>query len=149
MKRLLSAILIVCLLLTGCSWMDGSYVSVTPHQVAQSPAAEGITRIVRNYAELRAALVRMVDDGTTEALLTLEGYPRENAEDDVKHAVDYVTKDYPLGAYALERIDTSVGAYAISVDLTYRRTAQELAVSISILIPFLVNGEPISSLKSM
>ena len=121
------AALALAVVLSGCSWMDGSYVSVTPHQVAQSPVADAPTRIVRNYTELRSALVRMVDDGTAEALLTLEGYPRENAEDDVEQAVEYVTKLYPLGAYAVEAIDTSVGAYAISVDITYSRTAQELA----------------------
>ena len=117
----------LAVVLSGCSWMDGSYVSVTPHQVAQSPVTDAPTRIVRSYTELRSALVRMVDDGTAEALLTLEGYPRENAEDDVEQAVEYVTKLYPLGAYAVEAIDTSVGAYAISVDITYSRTAQELA----------------------
>ena len=121
------AALALAVFLSGCSWMDGSYVSVTPHEVAQSPAAEGSTRIVRNYTELRSALVRMVDEGTTEALLTLEGYPRENVEDDVKQAAEYVSKVYPLGSYAVEKITTSVGTYAISVDITYSHTAQELA----------------------
>ena len=121
------AALALAALLSGCSWMDGSYVSVTPHEVVQSPAVEGNTRIVRNYTELRSALVRMVDDGTAEALLTLEGYPRENAEEDVKKAVEYVKKVYPLGAYAVEQITTSVGTYAISVDITYSHSAQEVA----------------------
>ena len=33
MKRcLLSILAALCLVLSGCSWMDGHYVSVTPHQ---------------------------------------------------------------------------------------------------------------------
>ena len=32
MKRLAAITLALCLLLTGCSWMDGNYHSVTPHR---------------------------------------------------------------------------------------------------------------------
>ena len=121
------AALALAALLSGCSWMDGSYVSVTPHEVAQSQTGEGITGTVRNYAELRSALVRMVDEGSTEALFTLEAYPRDVAQEDVDRAVEYVTKIYPIGSYAVESIDTEVGTGALSVDITYSHTAQELA----------------------
>ena len=121
------AALALAVLLSGCSWMDGSYVSVTPHEVAQSQTGEEITGTVRNYAELRSALVRMVDEGSTEALFTLEAYPRDVAQEDVDRAVEYVTKIYPIGSYAVESIDTEVGTGALSVDITYSHTAQELA----------------------
>ena len=121
------AALALAVLLSGCSWMDGSYVSVTPHEVAQSQTGEGITGTVSNYAELRSALVRMVDEGSTEALFTLEAYPRDVAQEDVDRAVEYVTKIYPIGSYAVASIDTEVGTGALSVDITYSHTAQELA----------------------
>ena len=121
------AALALAALLCGCSWMDGSYVSVTPHEVAQSQTGEGITGTVSNYAELRSALVRMVDEGSTEALFTLKAYPRDVAQKDVDRAVEYVTKIYPIGSYAVESIDTEVGTGALSVDITYSHTAQELA----------------------
>ena len=121
------AALALAALLSGCSWMDGSYVSVTPHEVAQSQTGEGITGTVSNYAELRSALVRMVDEGSTEALFTLKAYPRDVAQKDVDRAVEYVTKIYPIGSYAVESIDTEVGTGALSVDITYSHTAQELA----------------------
>jgi hypothetical protein len=121
------AALALAVLLSGCSWMDGSYVSVTPHEVAQSQTGEGITGTVSNYAELRSALVRMVDEGSTEALFTLKAYPRDVAQKDVDRAVEYVTKIYPIGSYAVESIDTEVGTGALSVDITYSHTAQELA----------------------
>ena len=121
------AALALAVLLSGCSWMAGSYVSVTPHEVAQSQTGEGITGTVSNYAELRSALVRMVDEGSTEALFTLEAYPRDVAQEDVDRAVEYVTKIYPIGSYAVASIDTEVGTGALSVDITYSHTAQELA----------------------
>jgi hypothetical protein len=121
------AALALAVLLSGCSWMDGSYVSVTPHEVAQSQTGEGITGTVSNYAELRSALVRMVDEGSTEALFTLKAYPRDVAQKDVERAVEYVTKIYPIGSYAVASIDTEVGTGALSVDITYSHTAQELA----------------------
>jgi hypothetical protein len=121
------AALALAVLLSGCSWMDGSYVSVTPHEVAQSQTGEGITGTVSNYAELRSALVRMVDEGSTEALFTLKAYPRDVAQKDVDRAVEYVTKIYPIGSYAVASIDTEVGTGALSVDITYSHTAQELA----------------------
>ena len=121
------AALALAALLSGCSWMDGSYVSVTPHEVAQSQTGEGITGTVSNYAELRSALVRMVDEGSTEALFTLKAYPRDVAQKDVDRAVEYVTKIYPIGSYAVASIDTEVGTGALSVDITYSHTAQELA----------------------
>ena len=121
------AALALAVLLSGCSWMDGSYVSMTPHEVAQSQTGEGITGTVSNYAELRSALVRMVDEGSTEALFTLEAYPRDVAQEDVDRAVEYVTKIYPIGSYAVASIDTEVGTGALSVDITYSHTAQELA----------------------
>ena len=121
------AALALAVLLSGCSWIDGSYVSVTPHEVAQSQTGEGITGTVSNYTELRSALVRMVDEGSTEALFTLKAYPRDVAQEDVDRAVEYVTKIYPIGSYAVESIDTEVGTGALSVDITYSHTAQELA----------------------
>lgn len=124
--RRLAALALALALLSGCGWMDGSYVSVTPHQVSPGQAGESNTASVSDYTELRSALVRMVDEGSTEGRFTLEGYPRETAEADLQRAVAYVTEVYPIGAYAVEAIEKSMGANAVSVDITYRHTRQEL-----------------------
>ena len=56
MKRnliLLAAML--CLLLCGCGWMDGSYLSITPHQ-GQNATVQVKDRSASNYLQLRQAL---------------------------------------------------------------------------------------------
>ena len=124
--RRLAALALALALLSGCDWMDGSYVSVTPHQVDLGQREEIRTPSVSSYTELRSALVRMVDEGSTEGRFTLEGYPREAAEADLQRAVEYVTKTYPIGAYTVEAVESAFGTNAISVDITYRHSRQEL-----------------------
>lgn len=131
MKRMLCGLLALCLGLgcAGCTWMDGSYVSVTPHQVSASPTG-GDAITVSGYADLRTALTGLIDSGTAEGLFTLEDYPLEDAAADMQTAVAYATGTYPIGAYAVESIDydfgTGMGANAISVDITFRHTSQEI-----------------------
>lgn len=114
------------LCLPGCGWMDGSYVSVTPHQIGISQMGEGSAQPIESYTQLRAALIRMVDEGRAEGLFALEEYPRENAMEDVERAVEYVTEVYPIGAYAVESVEHAFGTNAISVDITYRCSPQEI-----------------------
>ena len=124
--RRLAALALALALLSGCDWMDGSYVSVTPHQVDLGQREEIRTPSVSSYTELRSALVRMVDEGSAEGRFTLEGYPRETAEADLQRAVEYVTKTYPIGAYTVEAVESAFGTNAISVDIVYRHSRQEL-----------------------
>ncbi len=129
MVRLLS-LLLVLVLLTGCGWMDGSYVSVTPHQVGIQQSAEVDIRSVASYTELRSALVALVDGGRTEGLFSLAEYPRDAVPGDMERAVEYVQERYPLGAYAVDAIrynfGTGLGGSALSVDIRYRPGAQSL-----------------------
>ena len=130
MRWRIAAVLVAALLLTGCSWMDGSYVSVTPHQVGLGQTGEGTVHAVRNYAELRGALIGMIDSGAERALFSLAEYPREEVPEDLQRAVAYAREIYPVGAYAVESIDynfgTGLGASALSVDITYRRSRAKI-----------------------
>ena len=130
MSGRIAAVLVAALLLTGCSWMDGSYVSVTPHQVGLGQTGEGTVHAVRNYAELRGALIGMIDSGAERALFSLAEYPREEVPEDLQRAVAYAREIYPVGAYAVESIDynfgTGLGASALSVDITYRRSRAKI-----------------------
>lgn len=129
-RRVLALAAAAALVLSGCGWMDGSYVSVTPHQVGAAQTVEGDARSVSSYMELRSALVALIDDGITEGLFSLAEYPREKAVEDMDRAVEYAMGTYPIGAYAVESIDydfgTGLGASAISVDITYRRSREEM-----------------------
>ena len=130
MRRLGAAALALALVLGGCGWMDGSYVSVTPHQVPLSQSGEGNARSVSGYTELRSALISLIDEGSTEGLFSLAEYPREDVLTDMERAVDYVTGTYPVGAYAVDSIDydigTGLGASAMSVEIVYRHSREEL-----------------------
>ena len=130
MRGRLCGLLALVLLLSGCSWTEGSYVSVTPHQVGPVQTAEGEIRPVANYTELRSALVGMIDGGETKGLFSLTDYPREEVQRDVERAVEYAMGTYPVGAYAVEDIGydlgTGLGARALSVDITYRRSREQI-----------------------
>ena len=125
-RRFLALALAAVLCLPGCGWMDGSYVSVTPHQVGLRQTEEDSATTVSSYMELRSALVRLVDEGSTEGRFLLEAYPREAAESDARRAVEYVTKTHPIGAYAVESVETAFGTNALSVDIVYRNSRQEI-----------------------
>lgn len=129
-RRCLAALVLAAVMLSGCGWMDGSYVSVTPHEVGREQSREGEIIAVSSYAELRSALVELVDSGTEESLLSLAEYPREDAVADMERAIEHVMGVYPLGAYAVESIDyafgTALGASALSVDISYRHSREEL-----------------------
>lgn len=130
MARRLTALVLALMLLSGCSWLDGSYASVTPHQVGPNQSAAEDTRSVSTYTQLRNALVEMIDAGETESLLSLADYPRENVERDMERAVQYAVDTYPVGAYAVKSIDyafgTGLGALAMSVDITYRHSPEKI-----------------------
>lgn len=129
--RRFCALVLALAMLSGCGWMDGSYVSVTPHQVALSQGGDGNARPVSSYNGLRDALISLVDEGGTKGLFSLAEYPRENVLADMERAVDYVTGKYPVGAYAVESINynfgTGLGTSAMSVDITYRHSREEIA----------------------
>lgn len=129
--RRAAALLLALALLPGCGWMDGSYVSVTPHKVGVEQTADGYAREVGSYSELRSALVSLIDSGSTEGLFSLADYSREDALADMERAVEYAMGTYPMGAYAVADIEfefgTGPGALAVSVDISYRHSREELA----------------------
>jgi hypothetical protein len=99
---------------------------VTPHQIGISQMGEDGAQPVGSYSQLLSALIQMVDEGSAEGLFALTEYPREAAMEDVEQAVDYVTHIYPIGAYAVESVEYAFGTNAISVDITYRHSAQQI-----------------------
>ena len=129
-RRLWALALAAVLCLSGCGWMDGSYVSVTPHQVGPGQTGDGNARTVSGYTELRSALVSLIDSGSTKGLFSLAEYPGEEALADMEQAVAYAMGTYPIGAYAVEDIDfdfgTGLGALAMSVDITYRHSREAI-----------------------
>lgn len=128
-KRLLAAALALSLMLTGCGWMDGSYVSVTPHLVTADPDSDDTT-LISSYSQLRNALTDLVDTGSTHGLFSLIDYPQDRVTADMGLAISYVTGNYPIGAYAVETIEYEYGTgttqNVLSVDIEYRHGKSEI-----------------------
>ena len=127
--KLLTLVLALSVLLSGCGWMNGGFVSVEPHQV---PRQSGHTDTVTasNYREFLAALKQIIASGTEVAAIHVEEYPAKNLEAGVARAVRSAMLNDPIGAYAVEDIDyeigTSSGLPAVSVAITYKRNTTEL-----------------------
>lgn len=130
MKRLrrITAALLGCLLLCGCSWMNGSYVSVTPHQVGYI-RTDDEPFVVSSFLQLRSALTGLIDAGGQRAVITLVNYPENQILSDMENAIIYASSVYPIGAYAVDTITyehSSSGQETVSVTVSYRRSKAEI-----------------------
>lgn len=122
-------ILTVSLLLSGCGFSEGSYVSVTPHrEQRQSQQLDAVT--VANYQELIEALKQVVASGQESAVLYVPDYPADTVETGVDVALRHVKYSDPVGAYAVEDIRCELGSSgsvpALAVTVRYRRSQAEL-----------------------
>lgn len=129
MGKFLSLILCLCLILSGCGWMDGSYVSVTPHVVTRDLESDDTVQI-STYSQLRNALTDMVDNGSTHGLFSLIDYPQERIASDMNLVISYIRWNYPIGAYAVESLEYEFGSggaqNVLSVDIAYRHGKAEI-----------------------
>lgn len=130
MKRnILLLALIVSLMLTGCSWPDGSYVSVTLHREQRQNAQIDVIA-ASNYLELLEALEEIIATGTDVAAINVADYPADALEHGIGRAVEHAMENDPIGSYAVEDIlyelGTSNGMPALSVSITYRHNRSEI-----------------------
>ena len=119
----------ISLLLGGCGWMDGSYVSVTPHQESSgSIRTENLT--VSNYDELLECMKDVVSKGMETCVINVVNYKQDYLELNVANAVRNIQKVYPVGAYAVEdvayEIGSNTGKTAIALEITYRHSRNEI-----------------------
>lgn len=128
-KRLIILLLIVSMLLTGCGWPSGKYISVTPHQ-EQRQNAQNETMAAADSLDLIHILEDMIREGTDSGVIYLPNYPAEKVDRGMEVAIGYAMKTYPLGAYAVEdivyEVGTNGGFPAMAVDITYRHSDVEI-----------------------
>lgn len=122
-KILLPCMLGLLLCLSGCfRWMDGYYYTVTPYQ-EQTPPEDQQMLSASSYAELRDALVDMVEIGRESALISVSQLEKERVELYMERAMANVKTNHPIGAYAVDEITyelgTSSGQPALAVDIQY------------------------------
>lgn len=131
MKRFAAGMLaVLCLFLSGCStWMDGSYVSITPHMKQNTSAEPGISSVA-DYDELVSALSGMVEYGTEDDVFFVVNYNQDRIAGDMLQAEYEIKNRNPIGAYAVEGISYEIGVNggqsAIAVSIEYRRSRAEI-----------------------
>ena len=128
MKRI-AALLLLCLLLTGCSWDSAEYYSATPHKIKEQKTDESIPA-VSNYNELYDAVADIVEKGAVTGRMSVEEYRSISLENNLSFVETDIIKRHPIGAYAVESIEfevgTAVGMNAVGVTVNYSRAPEEL-----------------------
>ena len=128
-RRVFALLLAMCLLLTGCDWARGSYVSVTPHQ-EQRPSTQTAMTSAANYRQLVEALTDMIAEGRESAAINVSQYSTEYLEKAMSSAVRHAMTNDPIGAYAVENIEYELGSSgtqpAYSVKINYRKNWVEI-----------------------
>ena len=127
--RLTAIFLAIMLLLGGCSWPDGNYHSVTPHQEPSGMIrTENLT--VSNYEELLDAMEAIVSKGTESSVINVINYEAFLMEENLPNASHHIRKVYPIGAYAVESVSYEVGSNAgktaIALNIQYRHSPSEI-----------------------
>lgn len=129
MKRIMLCVLCM-VLLSGCGILrQRAYVVVEPHQEDYQKSPDE-TMTVGSYGGLRNAIVSLVEDGEKNGVIRAEGYSGD-LDEDLSQAVHEVAEISPLGVFAVEHMtyDYSriVSYYEIHVNITFRRTAEEIS----------------------
>ena len=128
-RKLFALFLILSMLLSGCAWLDGSYVHVTPHQ-AGGGGNQGEALSAENYSELLGILKDMVAAGKNDCVIYTGDFDGDAMNRGLKMAGDYIRVTDPIGAYAVEDIQYEIGSSsglpAVSITVAYRHNSTEL-----------------------
>lgn len=128
-KKLTALLLAVALLLPGCGWMDGTYVSVVPHQESAADGPAGSVSAA-NYQQLSSVLEELVLAASESCVIDVTQYDQKLVESGMNAACGYIREMFPMGAYAVEDITyelgTNSGRPAIAVSIQYRRSKTEI-----------------------
>ncbi len=128
MKRL-AVLVLLFLTFTGCSLAPDEYLYMEPHvdSSVQDDSTDALT--AENYVSLKNAILRLIRTGKTEGVIRVTNYDGD-VEKDLPEAAYAVSKQDPLGAYAVDYMTHSctqiVSYYEIRINITFRRTAEEI-----------------------
>ena len=123
MRKIAALFMVLCLLLSGCSfWTDGSYSSVKPHKELANQG-EKPAENVSDYKGLIDALASLVESGAESGMLSMQYDGEDAARADMEKAIREIRENNPFAAYAVEDIGyvfgASGGRNAVSVQITY------------------------------
>ena len=130
-QRLAAAGLALCLL-TGCApLLERSYTVSEPHSSKLWESEAAGTLRAENHQDIVNDLLILIGQHTESAVLRLYGFEDDQAAmEQMDQAMLEVQQETPLGAYAVEYITASSrsqrGYYEISIQVSYRRTAEQI-----------------------
>ena len=119
-------------LLTGCTpILERQYSTVEPHSSKFWESEAAGTLRAENYQDIVNDLLLLIGQHTEAATLRLYNYEDDmSVADTLEKATTEIQQETPMGAYAVEYITSSSqsqrGYYEISIQISYRRTAEQL-----------------------
>ena len=128
----LLCLLCACLTLTGCgALLEREYVTVEPHSSKFWESEAAGTLRAENYQDIVNDLLILIGQHTEGATVRLYNYEDDvTVADALEQATTEVQQETPMGAYAVEYITASSraqrGYYEISIQISYRRTAEQI-----------------------
>jgi len=133
MKRICVPLLAagLCLLLSACSrFVPKEYTQVNVHSETQAAQNDPDALTAENYSGLKRAIRSFVSNHVEHGVIRVYRYPSGKVENDLANAAYAVSREDPLGAYAVDYMthDCSliVSFYEIHIDITFRKTLQEI-----------------------
>ena len=129
MKKLLCLLLGLCLLLTGCSWMDGNFHSVTVHEAhVHSTSSDEVS--AANYSQLQEALEQLISSGREKGIIYVSEYDQTMISSAIATLVRNTLRDMPLAVYAVDDIRYELGNTggkpAIALEISYLHGRAEI-----------------------
>lgn len=131
MGRLIGIAMLALLLFSGCAGSVGDeYLSITPHNGAETQTTDADAVTVENYQQLKKAILNFVREGQEQGTIHVYNYDGD-VETELGEAAYEVAKLDPLGAYAVDYMTHEcvriVSYYEIHISITFRRTVWEIA----------------------
>lgn len=126
----LTGLAVLLTLFFGCGAMiEREYISVAPHteQFTAEESSDALT--AENYLSLRNAILTFVQNGTERGVIRIYDYTGD-VESDLAAATYDVSKNDPLGAYAVDYMTHDctqiVSYYEAHINITFRRTVEQI-----------------------
>ena len=109
MRRIAALMFVISVLMSGCAfWMSGEYLSVQPHEKQNAQQGNQIIEVT-SYTQLRNTLKTLVESGADDAVVSISNHNETTADFYVGTAINYITDNTAIGAYAVDRITYEIG----------------------------------------
>lgn len=128
-------------LLTGCApLLERTYTTVEPHSSRFWDSESSDILRAENYQDIVNDLLLLIGQHTESATLRLYGFQSDQPVPSLlEQAGAEIQQETPLGAYAVEYLTSSVqsqrGYYEVSVQIGYRRTAEQIQALVNATSP--------------